>query len=202
MKTRILFLAIAFAVVGNVAGQKRPTPTPTWVPGAQIEAVAARYPYALNDLLILMNRPSVPGVLMTPPPPMTFTVTNTTTTGPGSFRQAILDANANPGADNIVFNIPGAGVHTIMLAFFLPTILDPVTIDGTTQPGFTGSPIIELNGSLAGPANGLSIDAGGTTVRGLVINSFQGNNLTGNGILLDDNGGNVIEGNFIGTDVT
>ncbi len=42
-----------------------------------------------------------------------FTVTNTDDSGPGSLRQAILDANANPGADLITFNIPGAGPHTI-----------------------------------------------------------------------------------------
>jgi hypothetical protein len=150
---------------------------------------------ALSDLLILRNGPSVPTLVMTLAP-MTFTVTNTNTIGPGSLRQAILDANANPGADTIVFNIPGAGVHTIMLAFFLPTITDPVTIDGTTQPGFAGSPIIELNGANAGATNGINITAGSSTVRGLAINRF-----IGNGILLDKSGGNVIEGNFIGTDV-
>src|SRR5204863_7896560 len=144
----------------------------------------------------------LPTVFMTPAP-MTFTVTNTNTIGAGSLRQAILDANANPGADTIVFNIPGAGVHTIMLAFFLPTITDPVTIDGTTQPGFAGSPIVELNGANAGLTNGINITAGSSTVRGLVINRFMGNNPTsGNGIFLEKNGGNVIEGNFIGTDVT
>ena len=39
----------------------------------------------------------------------TFTVTNTHNNGPGSLRQAIFNANANPGADTIAFNIPGAG---------------------------------------------------------------------------------------------
>src|SRR4051812_29317704 len=46
----------------------------------------------------------------------TFTVTNTLDAGPGSFRQAILDANATAnagGPDLINFNIPGTGVHTI-----------------------------------------------------------------------------------------
>ena len=43
----------------------------------------------------------------------TFTVTNTNDSGAGSLRQAILDANANPGGDTIAFGIPGAGVHTI-----------------------------------------------------------------------------------------
>ncbi len=43
----------------------------------------------------------------------TFTVLNTNDSGPGSLRQAILDANATPGADTIAFNIPGSGIHTI-----------------------------------------------------------------------------------------
>ncbi len=43
---------------------------------------------------------------------------------------------------------------------------------------------------------GLRISAGNSTVRGLTITSFS------DGIRLSDIGGNVIEGNFIGTDVT
>ncbi len=42
-----------------------------------------------------------------------ITVTNTNDSGPGSLRQAILDANANPGQDMIAFNIPGIGPFTI-----------------------------------------------------------------------------------------
>jgi streptogramin lyase len=80
----------------------------------------------------------------------------------------------------------------------LPTITHPVTIDGTTQPGFVGTPIIELNGASAGPsASGLTIDAGNSTVRGLVINRFSLS-----GIQLENNGGDIIQGNYIGTDVT
>src|SRR5258708_1773835 len=75
----------------------------------------------------------------------TFTVTNTSDSGPGSLRQAILDANANAGADTIVFGIPGTdpncntttGVCTIAPLTPLPAITDPVTIDGYTQTGAT-----------------------------------------------------------------
>ena len=63
----------------------------------------------------------------------TFTVTTTAASGPGSLNQAILDANANAGADMITFNIPGSGVHTI--AGGPAPITDPVSIDGSTQPG-------------------------------------------------------------------
>ena len=64
-----------------------------------------------------------------------FPVINTDDSGPGSFRQAILDANANAGPDTISFNIPGAGVHTIAPASSLPAITETVVIDGYTQPG-------------------------------------------------------------------
>ena len=60
----------------------------------------------------------------------TYTVTSTADTGPGSLRQAILDANASPGADTIAFNIVGSGVHTIVPATPLTPITEAVTIDG------------------------------------------------------------------------
>src|ERR1700730_2213229 len=124
----------------------------------------------------------------------TFTVTNSNDSGAGSLRQALLNANGSPGTDTITFNIPGAGVRTISLTSALPAITDPVIIDGTTQP-LAGSPLIELNGTGAGPGvNGLSILAGKSRVKGLVINRFGGA-----GILLQTNGGNFIEGNYIGT---
>ena len=43
----------------------------------------------------------------------TITVTNTADSGVGSFRQAILTANANPGLDTIVFQISGTPPFTI-----------------------------------------------------------------------------------------
>jgi hypothetical protein len=49
---------------------------------------------------------------------------------PGDHRR-----ERQPGADTINFNIPGAGVHTIVLTTWLPNTTDPVTVDGYTQPG-------------------------------------------------------------------
>ncbi|MGE5276297.1 MAG: right-handed parallel beta-helix repeat-containing protein [Acidobacteriota bacterium] len=133
-----------------------------------------------------------------------FTVTNTNDSGLGSLRQAILSANAAPGADTIRFNIAGSGVHTIAPASALPAITGPVTINGATQPGYANvSPVIEISGASAPEgANGLDIAAGGSTVRALAINRFRSTLFTGEGgigILLESGGGNTVIGCVIGT---
>lgn len=118
--------------------------------------------------------------------------------GFSTLRSAIEEANALAGHDRIVFDIPPGGPATITVLEVLPAITDPVTIDGTTQPGFEGAPIVELTGgALVDPADGLTIIAGGSTVRGLVINLFPGS-----GVVLRGNGGNRVEGSYIGTDLT
>jgi uncharacterized repeat protein (TIGR01451 family) len=123
-------------------------------------------------------------------------VINTNDSGPGSLRQAILDANSDSGPSTITFNIDGP--LTIAPLSPLPTITAPAVIDGTSQPGWSGSPIIELSGANVGGvvANGLRIAGGGSTVRGLVINRW-----TGTGIWLEGVGNNVIESNWIGTNL-
>ncbi len=65
----------------------------------------------------------------------TLPVSSTADAGPGTLRQAILDANSTPGIDNIVFAIPGSGVQTIQLLSSLPDISEGVLIDGYSQPG-------------------------------------------------------------------
>jgi hypothetical protein len=148
----------------------------------------------------------------------TFTVTNTNDDGAGSLRQAMLDANANAGADTIRFDIPGDGVQTISPVSALPAVTDTVTIDGYTQPGSSpntldlsqgatnAKPLIELNGKNAGSlANGLTIAAPSTVVKGLVINNFGKDGISfhvnGSDVTLDGSDSRV-EGNFIGTDAT
>ncbi len=87
-----------------------------------------------------------------------------------SLRQVIIAANGNPGLDTIRFQISeGASlVKTIIPLSELLAITDPVIIDATTQPGYAGQPLVELSGASAGTgANGLSITAGGSTVKGL-----------------------------------
>ena len=84
-----------------------------------------------------------------------YTVTNTNDSGAGSLRQAIIDANANAGADTIVFNIAGTGIHTISPTTAMTTITGQVTIDATTDDSFAANgnkPAILLDG------NGLASD--------------------------------------------
>jgi Domain of unknown function (DUF5050)/WD40-like Beta Propeller Repeat len=122
-----------------------------------------------------------------------FTVTNTNDSGAGSFRQAITDSNNAAGTDTISFNIAGAGVRTITPLSPLPTITGSAIIDATTQPGFAGVPLIELNGVSAGNTNGFVINSNDSTLRGFIINRFQSS-----GIIINGNN-NTVAGNFIGT---
>jgi hypothetical protein len=126
-----------------------------------------------------------------------------------TLRAAIEESNDTPGADTINFNIGGtAGVKTISPASALPTINDPVTINGYTQPGASENTLaegndavlkIQLNGTNAGNASGLASRAANSTIKGLVINRFFDN-----GVQIDGSGatGNKIEGNFIGTNAS
>jgi CSLREA domain-containing protein len=113
-----------------------------------------------------------------------------------TLRAAIQEANNTAEKDAIVFAIPGSGPHSIRPASALPTVTQPVFIDGATEPDFSGTPVVEVNGSMAGSANGLVIAGGNTLVKGLMINRFSGD-----GLVIDTKGTNVIEGNIIGTDV-
>ncbi len=128
-----------------------------------------------------------------------FSVTTTADSGPGSLRQAILDSNADTGGTNAIdFRIPSQGVQTIVPSSPLPPLTNPVVVDGFSQPGYAGTPLIELRGSAAGTADGLTITGSDTTVRGLDIDSFShgaGIHFTGAGAT-----GGWVYGNFLGTD--
>jgi hypothetical protein len=141
-----------------------------------------------------------------PRTPFVFTVTNTNDSGPGSLRQAILDANSM-GGGTIAFGISGGGTQIISPLSVLPAITQSVLIDGYTQTGSsanTNPPTMGLNtvlqivlsGALAPPNSNftcLTINADNCEVRGLVINSFQHDAIDVN------SNGNTIDGNFIGT---
>ncbi|RKH33614.1 hypothetical protein D7Y13_05495 [Corallococcus praedator] len=125
----------------------------------------------------------------------TFTVTNTADSGAGSLRAAITSANAAAGADTIAFNIPGAGVQTLVVLSALPTVTDTFNIDGTTQPGSVGVPLVELNGVVS-DSSAFRFVSSGNTLQGLTLNRFSVN------VLLVGSGGNTVQGCYIGTDTT
>ena len=114
-----------------------------------------------------------------------------------TLRAAIQQANASLGPKVILFDIPGMGPYTIQPQTALPEIADPVFINGISQAGFSGLPIIEIDGSQAGETDGFRVASGGSRIVGLAINNFEKA-----GIVLRNNGNNVVFRNFIGTDVT
>ena len=116
-----------------------------------------------------------------------------------SLREAILAANnttnGSGGADRIYFNLPD-GSHTIVVASPLPSITDAVMIDASTDSHFALAPVVEISG--IANTKGLVLDSGsyGSTIRGVVINSF------GSEAIEVDRNNNTIAGCYIGTDVT
>ncbi|MGB2960749.1 MAG: right-handed parallel beta-helix repeat-containing protein, partial [Bacteroidota bacterium] len=143
----------------------------------------------------------------------TIIVDNTADTGPGSLRQAIIDAIVNPGPDTVAFAIPKTdpgfdsvmGVWTIQPASFLPALSgDETVIDGRTQAEFVGEdtnplgPEIEIDGTNAG-TNGFGFYLSGEAnqVLYLAINRFDGA-----GIYTYEAAWGYVAGCYIGTDAT
>jgi hypothetical protein len=137
--------------------------------------------------------------------------------GVRSLREAICIANNTPGADTIEFDIPATtdagcnkdGVCTIQPNSSSDGCLPPLTDNSTTIDGYSqtgaayavnGTPAvlkIELDGSIAGSCDGLTITSANNRIYGLVINRFGYT-----GILISGSGvtGNHIQGNYIGVD--
>lgn len=104
---------------------------------------------------------------------LTTTVINTNDNGAGSLRQAIYDINTSAPPNTVNFNIPGAPPLVIALTSALPNVLQSVLIDGASQPGYGGIPLVWLDGSvLSFPNVGLNLVASNITVRGLVVDQF------------------------------
>lgn len=143
----------------------------------------------------------------------TFTVTNTNDVGPGSLRQAILDANSNFGFDFIHFNIPATDLNCNVLTGVCTIkpltpfdFLSHLEIDGYTQPGASVNTLangtnavlkIEIKGSREVPGHPVSraftLFPAAATLKGLIINNFEL-------AALEIYHGNRILGCFIGTD--
>ena len=144
-----------------------------------------------------------------------FTVVNNNSSGPGSLAQAVEDANARQGeSSQIVFAMPGSGVHKIDLSNTVITLGSSITIDGYTQPGASPNTLsmgdnavilIQLDGggSAVTASGWLGIDGNDCVVRGLSFTGFSGPGpghaaISFTSIYPEDNRRNRIEGNFIG----
>ena len=121
-----------------------------------------------------------------------------------TLRNAILAANEAAGPDTIAFNIPGGGVQTIRPTSPLPFLNTPMVVDATTQPGYSGTPLIELSGVNAGTVSvdgfrvfGAGPTSGPITIKGLIINRFSGD-----GVSLVSGIGHTVQGCWIGVDAT
>lgn len=102
--------------------------------------------------------------------------------GQCTLREAITSANTNTavggctagtaGVDTIAFAI-GTGAQTIALTSDLPSITEPVILDGTTQPGYAGTPLVTISGGNARPS-AFSIASGGSgsTIQGFLLTGF------------------------------
>jgi len=110
----------------------------------------------------------------------TFTVTNTSGSEAtvGSLPWALYQAWYNsPGSDTVNFNIPGAGPHYITLQTSIPLAVGDkdqksgVVIDGTTQPGYSGSPLVVIDAN--GLVTAFNVTAYNSRIKGLGIYNFS-----------------------------
>ena len=130
--------------------------------------------------------------------PTIFKVMNALDSGNGSLRDAITQANADTTAetDVIQFNIASSGVQIITLDADtgpLPALTRPTLIDGSTEPGFSGTPLIVLDGSALSTGDGLVINAAGSTIKSLAIDNFT----SGSGVVIGGFGSTGVTGNQI-----
>jgi hypothetical protein len=181
--------------LGDLASGQASTVTVVVTAPAGVSGVVSRATASANELDRLPSDNSASAATGIASGPRSFVVTNTDDSGPGSLRQAMLDANRNAGfRDTITFAIPGPPPHTIMPASALPAITDPVLIDAPPTGECAGDPpTIELDGIEAGEVPGLIVTAGNTTIRGLAITGFDAS-----GIFLDGSGNNVVECSYLG----
>ena len=132
-----------------------------------------------------------------------YAVTNVNDSGPGSLRQAILSANASINTpDTISFNIQGAGPFTITPLSDLPTITDPVVLDGYTQSGTSQNTLTNDDNAVlkivvTGNFGLISLDTSNSVVRGLCLRSLNLGTMNSTYV-----GSNVVEGNFLGLDTS
>lgn len=154
------------------------------MPGQEVRAVAS-HPACGNVSAVASADYATAGA---------FLVTNTDSNGPGSLAQAVSDAALAPGANVIEFLIPGPGPHVIQPSIAPAVGVDELFIDGRTQPGYSGTPQIEIRGSYSGYVAG----AGGVVIRSGMLAALSITGFGDYGVTLIENGGSTVLGCWIG----
>ncbi len=143
-------------------------------------------------------------------PAQTFTVdtlkdvhltTTSCTAAPGdcSLRDAILHANATESIDAIDFAV--AGTIEVAEGEALPSLSEPVRIDGTSAPGYIDAPVVTVDGArLEGttegaPETGLQVQSEGVVIEGLALVAFEAGIVLGEGHI-------GLCGDYLGTDAS
>lgn len=137
-----------------------------------------------------------------------LSVTDPNDSGPGTLREAIITANASPGAQLITFNIPGSCPQSIFLQSPLPSLTDDglLLINGQTQPGSSANTLVDGNNAticiqlrkssqVGSLSHAIKVPAGSNTfliLRGIGFGGF------GNAIELAGGNGHLIQGNRFG----
>jgi parallel beta-helix repeat protein len=151
-----------------------------------------RYQFRMGNLCLSPGDRAALKYLYGPPAvPPTNLVTTTADYGPGSLRAALYYVTDNPGSV-VKFNIPMSdpgysnGVFNIHLTGYLPPLVsNGMVIDGSTQPGFAGNPLIVVDGSqmipeayAPGTVTGLLIYSSSNQVKNISFQGFNWNGLT------------------------
>jgi hypothetical protein len=170
-----------------------------------------RYQFRMGNLCLSPGDRAALAHLYGPPAvPLTNIVSTTVDSGPGSLRAAMYYATDHPGSV-VKFNIlptdPGYsnGVFNIHLTGHLPPLVsNGMVIDGSTQPGFAGQPLIFVDGSQIIPEtytsnSGLLIYSSSNQVKNISFSGFNWNGLT---LEFADATNNTIAGCWLGLDAT
>ena len=169
-----------------------------------------RYQFRMGNFCLSPGDRAALAYLYNPPAvPLTNIVTTTADFGPGSLRAAIYYATDHPGTA-VKFNIPPTdpgysnGVYNIHLTGMLPPLVANGTIiDGSTQPGFAGKPLIFVDASQIIPETFTSdtflIYSANNQIKNLAFSGFDWNGLT---LIYADATNNTISGCWFGLDAT
>jgi len=138
-------------------------------------------------------------------------VTNTSDSGLGSLRQAIMNANNTSGSNTIQFNIPGGcGPQVIKIDSNLDTITGDTKIEGFTQTGASRNDLgygnnavvcVILESHNAAATNGLRVGVSAGTGVNLNVSGMGFSGFTGDAIGLMGGSAHSVAGNHFGGNV-